>query len=160
MCRPCRAVEPAPYGTRARVYSGFCAWCSAPIFWTAGEKRRRFCDLSCAASYGGTIRGLDPVERANRRAAYRRKRRAAGVVSEPYTLAEIAKRDGWCCGECRRRIIPGIAWPDRWSATIDHIIPLSRGGNDTRANVQLCHAACNSEKGGRLAGVGRSTLTP
>lgn len=36
------------------------------------------------------------------------------------------------------------------SATQDHIIPISQGGPDTLANVQLAHRACNELKGNAL----------
>lgn len=32
-------------------------------------------------------------------------------------------------------------------ATIDHVVPLSRGGADTIANMQLAHRRCNRAKG-------------
>lgn len=35
-------------------------------------------------------------------------------------------------------------------ATIDHIIPKSKGGTDTPENLQLAHARCNKIKGNRL----------
>jgi 5-methylcytosine-specific restriction endonuclease McrA len=35
-------------------------------------------------------------------------------------------------------------------STIDHIIPLSRGGSDSFKNMQLAHTACNSAKGNHL----------
>jgi 5-methylcytosine-specific restriction endonuclease McrA len=34
--------------------------------------------------------------------------------------------------------------------TIDHVLPLSRGGDDTPANVRLAHRLCNVRKGPRL----------
>jgi len=37
-------------------------------------------------------------------------------------------------------------------ATIDHIIPKSRGGDDGLRNLQLAHAKCNEQKGNRLDG--------
>ena len=32
-------------------------------------------------------------------------------------------------------------------ATIDHIVPLSKGGSDDITNMQIAHSACNREKG-------------
>ena len=35
-------------------------------------------------------------------------------------------------------------------ATIDHVIPRSKGGTDRPDNLQLAHARCNKIKGNRL----------
>jgi len=34
--------------------------------------------------------------------------------------------------------------------TIDHVIPIVHGGPDTKANVQLAHRKCNTDKGASL----------
>jgi 5-methylcytosine-specific restriction endonuclease McrA len=39
--------------------------------------------------------------------------------------------------------------PHPKAPTIDHIIPLSAGGDDTKANVRLAHFLCNSRRGNR-----------
>lgn len=63
---------------------------------------------------------------------------------EPYTLAEIAQRDSYRCGFCGKRVLMDRKVPHHKAPTIDHIIPLSAGGHDTKANVQLAHFLCNS----------------
>jgi 5-methylcytosine-specific restriction endonuclease McrA len=35
-------------------------------------------------------------------------------------------------------------------ATIDHIIPLSLGGQDTPQNMQVSHESCNMKKGNNI----------
>lgn len=35
-------------------------------------------------------------------------------------------------------------------ATVDHIVPKSKGGFDAQENLQLAHARCNKIKGNRL----------
>jgi 5-methylcytosine-specific restriction endonuclease McrA len=39
--------------------------------------------------------------------------------------------------------------PDLGAPTIDHIVPMAKGGDDTKINVQLAHFSCNSRKGHR-----------
>jgi 5-methylcytosine-specific restriction endonuclease McrA len=39
--------------------------------------------------------------------------------------------------------------PEALAPTIDHVVPVSRGGDDIKANVQLAHFRCNSVKGPR-----------
>lgn len=94
----------------------------------------------------------DPCKEQTRKAAKRRKRRAEkarrrGVLHEPYTLAEIAERDGHKCQLCKKRVPMDKAVPHPLAPTIDHVLPIARGGDDTRANVQLAHFECNWRKG-------------
>ncbi|MEU0393822.1 HNH endonuclease signature motif containing protein [Streptomyces sp. NPDC006208] len=80
-----------------------------------------------------------------------RRRRALkqGGLSEPYTLSEIAERDGFCCALCGDPVPMDAKVPAALAPTIDHVVPVSRGGDDTKANVQLAHFRCNSVKGPR-----------
>lgn len=69
------------------------------------------------------------------------------VKSEFYTLTQIYDRDfGWC-GICGEAVDPSLRYPDPKSASVDHIKPLNKGGEDTRNNVQLAHLGCNAAKG-------------
>lgn len=71
---------------------------------------------------------------------------------EAFAPLDVHTRDGWTCRLCRRPIDPEVAWPDPMSASVDHIVPLSRGGEHSMINVQSAHLGCNSSKGDRLAG--------
>jgi 5-methylcytosine-specific restriction endonuclease McrA len=86
--------------------------------------------------------------RQRRKAAERRRRRLlATAARESYTLAEIAVRDGHVCGICRKRVRMNLAVPHPEAPTIDHLIPVSEGGDDVKANVRLAHFLCNSTRG-------------
>lgn len=97
----------------------------APVF-----RGDRFCSALCAKK------------------AERRRSRAvkAGVDWEHYTLADIAARDGFRCGLCRRKVNMALTVPHRRAPTVDHIVPRANGGHDVRVNVQLAHFICNSRK--------------
>ena len=89
-----------------------------------------------------------------RRASLRRKRLLVGAVQDDHTRTEILERDGWQCqlDDCRcpaGRAIDSNSTSIRWSATLDHRVPLSKGGDDTRDNVRAAHFACNSARGNR-----------
>jgi 5-methylcytosine-specific restriction endonuclease McrA len=68
-------------------------------------------------------------------------------VGESFTLREIAQRDGWRCHLCGGKV------PDQeWTAndndpTMDHLVPVSKGGVHERWNVALAHNRCNWERG-------------
>lgn len=92
--------------------------------------------------------------RLTRNCCWRRQnhvRRAAlrARAVESFMREEIYERDGWYCGLCRLKVHKSRRWPDPRSASLDHIIPLSLGGNHTRTNVQLAHLGCNTAKGVR-----------
>lgn len=92
-------------------------------------------------------------ERAARYDALRRARvQAATVTAAAFAPRDVLARDGWACQLCRRPIDPAIPWPDPRSPSIDHIVPLSRGGQHSLANVQAAHLGCNSAKGDRCDG--------
>lgn len=82
--------------------------------------------------------------------ARRRMRVEQASPGEPVVPAEVHARDGWTCRLCGRPIDPEVAWPDPMSASVDHVVPLSRGGAHSMGNVQSAHLGCNSSKGDRL----------
>lgn len=90
---------------------------------------------------------------ANRESCYRRvnKRRARklGNGVEDYDRNDIFERDDWICQICGEPVDPQLVWPDMMRKSIDHIIPIARGGPDTAENVQLAHLRCNLRKGAR-----------
>ena len=102
----------------------------------------------CGSHYSREWRAAN-VDRSrdNRRA---RKARVRDAYVEPVLASEVMHRDRWVCGLCGGDIPPGAEWPDRLSASVDHIIPLSRGGEHSIANVQASHLGCNSRKGDRV----------
>lgn len=55
-----------------------------------------------------------------------------------------ARRDD--CALCGQPIDYNLKYPDLMSFTLDHIIPLKRGGRDTLDNGQAAHFKCNRAK--------------
>jgi len=54
----------------------------------------------------------------------------------------------WLCGHPMRFGGP----PNRGkAATIEHVVPLSRGGTGAMDNLRLCHVGCNRHLGDRTA---------
>ena len=55
------------------------------------------------------------------------------------------------CGICGRPVDYDKRFPDPWSATIDHIIPVAKGGDPASLeNLQLAHLQCNRIKSSKL----------
>lgn len=82
---------------------------------------------------------------------HRSRARRLGVFVEDVKLSVLFARDAGRCGICGEQADMATRWPDPLTATIDHVIPMSRGGLHEYANVQLAHAVCNSRKNDRVA---------
>lgn len=105
--------------------------------------RRRHASRAASASimrryysdpeFAERVQGLAGSRRANR----------LGLGSKQITISYLLERDDWTCGICRDKI------GSRNEASVDHIIPLSRGGLHSLENVQAAHRNCNYSKGNR-----------
>ncbi|MGW6741646.1 HNH endonuclease [Streptomyces sp. NPDC055025] len=87
--------------------------------------------------------------RALRTDALRRARLQAALV-EAFAPRAVLDRDGWVCQLCLQPIDPAVAWPASLSPSVDHVIPLAKGGLHAMTNVQAAHLGCNSRKGDRV----------
>jgi hypothetical protein len=74
----------------------------------------------------------------------------AATESDDYKPHEVFARDQWVCQLCNEPINELLKWPHRYSASVDHVLPLSLGGSDTLQNVQSAHLTCNISKGARI----------
>lgn len=83
--------------------------------------------------------------------SHRHRAKKYGCAYDPsVTLAKLIKRDGLRCAICGEMCDPNDrSWSDfagPMSPSIDHIVPMSKGGGHTWNNVQIAHIICNSYK--------------
>lgn len=81
-----------------------------------------------------------------------RRRRAlvfGGAVREIVRLAVLLERDGLDCYLCGREMLVRVDRYHPLRATVDHIVPLSRGGEHSYANARPMCRECNLRKGTR-----------
>ena len=95
------------------------------------------CSPECRRTYSGKI-----GDHRSRAAYY-------GGEFQKVDRLEVFERDGWLCGICCKPVDRTLLYPDRRSASLDHVIPLSRGGSHALGNVQCSHLDCNRQKGYR-----------
>lgn len=58
----------------------------------------------------------------------------------------LAKRDGTACRLCGHEVDMTLSGMSYWGPTADHMVPVSRGGEDEPTNLQLAHRICNIRK--------------
>lgn len=86
------------------------------------------------------------VREKSNQGIHRRRARLKGRISEPVTIAYLYERDNGRCGLCGGKVSLKRRWPDLLSPSKDHILPIAKGGDDSRANKQLAHLGCNLKK--------------
>lgn len=82
--------------------------------------------------------------------AARRARLANAPRGERVCPASIFERDKWLCGICGTITDRNAKVPSPLAATLDHIIPLAKGGSHDPSNVQCAHFICNSRKSDKV----------
>ena len=77
---------------------------------------------------------------------HRKRTRHYGGIWEPgITSLSVFEASGWICQLCFSFADPRES-TGLWMPTLDHIIPVARGGHHTRENLQLAHMICNAYK--------------
>lgn len=123
-----------------------CALPECSVVFVPQARRQR----SCSEAHGKKLWNREHPEQWNdrKRDNYHRRRalKASASTGQPVRLSEIRERDGNRCHLCRKTV-PGKTWPHPLSPSLDHVIPLSKGGPHEPSNVRLAHLRCNVEKG-------------
>lgn len=96
---------------------------------------RKYCTLKCLQSTYN-----------NRRRALLRE-----AFVDPVVPQRIFERDNWTCHICENGINRRLHYMHPYSATVDHIIPLAKGGLHSESNVAAAHRYCNRIKGASAA---------
>lgn len=93
-----------------------------------------YCSVKCNDAAHAVTRKM--AKRSGKRA------RSGELVSRFY----IGDRDGWRCGVCGGKVARDRKHPDPLAPSVDHIVPLARGGTNDLANLQISHLRCNLGK--------------
>ena len=114
-----------------------CPGCKQPK-----QFRQTYCSNDC-------YQQSDRARLIRRQCRHRRRARMHNAQIEEVDPLVIAKRDKYKCHICRKRVNMDLDVQDIYSPTMDHLIPISLGGDHTYANIRLAHRICNSRKGNR-----------
>ena len=69
---------------------------------------------------------------------------------EDITLAKLYKRDNGKCYICGKHLILNDKYNRPDAPTIEHVVPISKGGTNTWSNVKLACRECNVKKGTKI----------
>lgn len=139
---------------RAKEYAKekHCCVCGA-LFHSTSSKA-----LYCGDTCSRRAKYYRDKERGKKKATNHRKRarRRGAVYESGITLDKLIERDSNICQICGEPCdINDKSWGCCGATypSIDHIVPLAKGGSHTWENVQLAHMICNSKKRDLLLGV-------
>lgn len=125
------------------------------------NSRANTCGTECKrrylADWAKNKLAADPAHRErNLAATHARRADKLGLGNKTILLSYLVERDG---GQCRipncllaNRKVGKVGSKGPNKPSVDHIIPLSKGGEHALHNVQLAHARCNYSKNNRGAG--------
>lgn len=124
-----------------------CEDCGMEVVGTASK---RFCSDCTGERNRGARRVLKAKHGGSK---HRHRARYHGVAYEAVDPLKVFERDGWRCKLC------GIRTPRKFRGTfapnapeLDHIIPMSIGGEHSYRNTQCACRSCNGAKGARPMG--------
>lgn len=124
---------------------------------------RKYCSRACARVWGRSggevVREVEcvscgattPVFRTgeSRLRKVRADRTRCGSCARErnaMTVAELRERDGGDCSVCGRIVDFSCKFPHPDSPSVDHVVPLSRGGANAPDNLALACLGCNRKK--------------
>ena len=79
----------------------------------------------------------------------RRARKRGAALVETFSHKEIFERDFYTCAICGLPVPVNERFPSKRSASLDHSVPLSKGGEHSAQNVTCTHLTCNVRRGNR-----------
>lgn len=103
---------------------------------------------------------IDSAHRAKEsKKGFVRRKRIKAQEYESIDVISVFEKHKWVCQQCRCKTPKtniSKTLPD--APTLDHIIPVSKGGGHLYSNVQLLCRACNTSKGNRIPKMDNSII--
>ena len=145
VCKACAAASmremrrSRPRARQGKLRDVVCDFCGMQF--VGDGKRSRYCSTECFEANRN---------KANWKYTNKRRARIREALVEAFDRVEVFERDGWMCALCGEPVDRAATFPAPLSASLDHIIPISRGGTHEPSNAQCTHLRCNVIKGARI----------
>lgn len=129
---------------KRRKHPIVCIECGADA--TSRTVDGKYCSLTCCAKangrrgYAALPAGVSQTRHARRRALER------DAFVEPVDRRLVFEADGYRCHLCGRKTLPTKKVPHPRAPTVDHIVPLAKGGKHERKNCRTACFRCNVTK--------------
>lgn len=122
-----------------------CAVCGVTVTRARDSRRLPTCSVACRTLVQHSIPSdADHYDWA--RDAQRRALRLGATIADRVEREDVLQADGWRCYLCGVDTRIAASPFDPRSATVDHVIPISKGGQHVRENLRCCCLGCNSSK--------------
>ena len=121
---------------------------------------RRVCSDECEAerlktrlraTYSRVMATSEGRDRLRQNYSRRRALKLSAFV-EDVRWSEVMERGKWVCHLCGDNIPKDAKYPNPKFGTVDHVLPLSMGGQHSYANCKPAHLTCNCRKGAKPLG--------
>lgn len=106
----------------------------------------------CKARYARLSSECPAFREKVRATEYKRKALKRQAFVEEVMRDEVMRRSRWVCHLCGQKIPKAAVWPDPLFGSVDHVIPLAKGGKHSYANCKAAHLRCNCSKGAKPVG--------
>lgn len=116
------------------LYIKWCKNCNETISTQKGWQL--YCDKTCSDMMKQTIKRQMGVKKFQKNNA-------------PNIVARIYYRDKGLCGICKDPIDLRLQYPNPYSISVDHVLPVSQGGTNLQSNLQPAHLICNTKRGNK-----------
>lgn len=147
VCRECKQH-------RKRIESNARAFKTVAHSFNKGEQvAMRFCP-GCGALLAPRKRLCHECAREHERHRWslkKRKRNSLAYTKESHTISlrQLYERDGGVCWICGKPCDYSAHYNDSAYPSVDHVVPISKGGKDEWDNIKLAHRGCNSSRGNK-----------
>lgn len=104
----------------------------------------KYCSVRCRERSANKLKN---AYRSN----WHRQRRIREQESEVEKINPfvVFDRDNWICWLCNTPCDRDASHPQPLAATVDHVVPVSKGGLHRLGNLRCAHAECNTRRGNR-----------